>query len=163
GLLSGGFSTGQTTTDNCASPDAKPQFCRSVLGLADNSELKFSAVYPLPWDVQVSAVYLNVPGIPRSATLVAPNALVAPALGRKLAACPTATGACTATVNIELIEPGTAREPRGNQLDLRFSKLFHWGRARLRGNIEVYNVFNNADVIQMTTTYSATNSWLQPT
>jgi hypothetical protein len=164
GLVSGGFSTGRTVTDDCAAPDFKPQFCRNTLPFAGQSEVKLSAVYPLPWwGVQVSGVYQNVPGIPVSATWVAPNSAIAPALGRNLAACPAATGACTATATIQLIEPGTAREDRNSQMDMRITKTFQLGRARIRGNFEVYNLFNSADVIIMNTTYSPTNSWLRPT
>jgi hypothetical protein len=164
GFVSGGFSTGQTVTDNCGAPNFPPQFCRNTLPFAGQSELKVSAVYPLPWwGVQVSGVYQNLPGIPVSATWVAPNSVIAPALGRNLAACPAPTGACTATATVQLIEPGTAREARNSQLDMRFSKTVSLGRARLRGNFEIYNVFNSADVILMNTTYSPTNSWLRPT
>src|SRR5262249_34911963 len=82
------------------------------------------------------------------------NAQIAPSLGRNLAACP-ATGACTATVAIQMIaiNADTQYEDRLQQLDLRFSKAFKAGRMKFRGNFDVYNVLNAATVTGRSNTY----------
>jgi hypothetical protein len=119
-----------------------------------------AGVYPLPWwELQTSATFLNVPGASQSsaataagnqtwvtATLVATKAEIAPSLGRNLAACPTATGPCNATAIVTVTEPFTMYESRGNQMDVRLSKIFRRGRTRLQANFDVYNLFNSSDI-----------------
>jgi len=122
--------------------------------------VKFLAIYPLPWDLQASAIFQNSPGVPITASYVITNAQVRDAIGRNLAACPSqATATCNATVRTELIPPNTMFEPRLTQVDLRFSRVFRLGgTTRLLGNIDVYNVFNAGSVLSMTPTYGA--AWL---
>jgi hypothetical protein len=113
-------------------------------------------VYPLPWDIQTSAIYQNAPGIAILANQVIGNAAIAPSLGRNLSAC-GAAAVCNANVTIPIIPPQTMFEPRQQQLDLRFSRLFRLpGTHRLRGNLDIYNVFNASDVLAMSTTYGPT-------
>lgn len=96
-----------------------------------------------------------------SSGYVATNAQIAPSLGRNLAACPPA-GACNATVTISnLIRPNTMLEDRLNQVDLRFSKIFRVGRARVQGNLDIYNALNGSAILTLNTRYGPT--WLQPT
>jgi hypothetical protein len=160
-VVSGGLSTGATTTDNCATPNVPDQFCKQTNGWGGQTAFKMYGVYPLPWGgVQASATYQNLPGAPRSASYAASNAEVVPSLGRNLSACPSATGPCNATATVQLVEPFTMFEPRGNQLDLRFSKIFNWGRTRLQGNFDVYNVTNAGDVLTLTNTFGP--RWLRP-
>jgi hypothetical protein len=116
--------------------------------------VKFLVVYPLPWNLQTSAVYQNIPGIPITASYVATNAEIRPSLGRNLAACPSQTAAtCTSTVTTELIPAGTLYEDRLQQVDFRVSRLFRMGRARLRGNVDVYNLLNASNVLNEVTAY----------
>ncbi|HXD19808.1 MAG TPA: carboxypeptidase regulatory-like domain-containing protein [Vicinamibacterales bacterium] len=180
GQFSGGLSAGRTVTDNCYINDnasltapvflnvpALPatstvprntDFCHVAPPWSSGTQLKFLAVYPLPWDIETSAIVQNSPGIPITASLVIPNAQVQGVLGRSLAACP-ATGVCTQTVRTELIPPNTMFEPRLTQVDLRVSRSFRMmGTARLRGSLDIYNIFNASSVLSMTPTYGA--SWL---
>jgi hypothetical protein len=161
-VFAGGLSTGQTTTDNCAVAGGVPsQFCRITSPWQAQTQIKFSGVYPLPWwGLQTSATFQNVPGLAWSANLVATNAQIAPSLGRNLAACPAATGPCNATATISLIAPNTVFEHRGNQIDLRLSKIVQLGRARLQGNLDVYNLTNQGDIISMNNSYGLT--WTRP-
>jgi hypothetical protein len=156
GILSGGLSTGRTVTDSCSTPDAPPQFCRTVNSWNGNTEIKLSGVYPLPWwGIQTSATIQNLPGQSRTANYVATNAEIAPGLGRNLAACP-ATGACNATATINLVEPFTNFESRGNQTDVRLSKIFRMSSARrLQANFDVFNAFNSADVLSQVGNFGA--------
>jgi hypothetical protein len=173
-VLFGGLSTGQFVNDFCAQADAPVQFCKTIRPWKSNTEIKLSGVYPLPWwGLQTSVTYLNVPGASQtsaltaggsqtwtSSTLVATNAQIVPSLGRNLAACPAATGPCTATAIVTLVEPFAMYEPRGNQVDLRLSKVLQLGRVRLQGNFDVYNFFNQSDIVTMNLRYGPT--FLQP-
>jgi hypothetical protein len=112
------------------------------------------AVYPLPWGIQTSAIYQNGPGIPITASYVATNAEILPSLGRNLGSCRGAA-TCNGTVTVDLIPPSTIFEPRLQQVDLRFSRMFRLGGTRrLRGGLDVYNILNASNVLNMNTTYS---------
>jgi outer membrane receptor protein involved in Fe transport len=154
GMLRAGFASGQTVIDNCETPDVPPQFCRRTVPFRAQTDLKVSVVYPLQWwQLQASAVYQNLPGVPRAASYVAANAEIAPSLGGNLASCPNAIGPCDATAVVDLVEPNTLFEPRGSQLDLRLSKIFQFGRGRLQANVDVYNATNASDVLALNNRY----------
>jgi hypothetical protein len=154
GSFSGGMSMGRTVEDNCVVVDspqaAREGFCKVTPPWSAGTDVKFMVVYPLPWDIQTSAIYQNSPGIPVSAQLVVPNAAIAPSLGRNLSACPAPTGACNANVTVDLIPPRSMFEPRLQQVDFRFSRAFRLGGTRrLRTNLDVYNVLNASNVLNM--------------
>lgn len=157
--LGGGISTGQTAYDNCNlakvdSPGAA-RFCEYKLAFADQTQFKLHAVYPLPWDIQTSANFQDLPGIPITSNHVLRNAEIAPSLGRNLAA------GARGTAVIELIEPGTMREDRRRQVDFRVARSFQFGAtARVLGTFEVFNVLNASSVLQLTTRYGS--AWLRP-
>jgi hypothetical protein len=118
-------------------------------------------VYPLPYEIQTSAIYQNSSGIPITATytLTNANARQSPSnpngLPRNLSECGAPTGNCNQTVEVELIEPNTMFEPRLQQLDLRFSRVFRLGGTnRLRAGVDIYNVFNANNVISSNVAYS---------
>jgi hypothetical protein len=189
GQFSGGVSMGRTATDNCFLNDnpslnnptptgaglvflnvpslpatstipRTSQFCRVTPPWASGTQVKFLAVYPLPWDLETSAIVQNTPGIPITASYVVTNAQVRQVLGRNLAACPSqAAATCNATVRTELIPPNTMFEPRLTQVDVRLSRLFRLGgNSRVRGTLDVYNIFNASNVLSMTPTYGP--AWL---
>jgi hypothetical protein len=189
GQFSGGVSVGRTVTDNCvlngngslnnptptgagfvflnvlappatATAPRNAQFCHVAQPWASGTQLKFLVVYPLPWDLETSAIVQNTPGVPITANYVVTNAEARRSLGRNLAACPSqATTTCTATVRTELIPWNTMFEPRLTQVDLRVSRLIRLGgTSRLRGTLDVYNVFNASNVLSMVPTYGS--SWL---
>jgi hypothetical protein len=179
GRFQGGLNTGRVVTDNCLvidSPsstqsgtpggaglaipimDARPDFCRVSRPWSGGTGFGFNVVYPLPWNIQTSAIYQNKPGFPIRATYVATNAEIRPSLGRHLSACPSQTAAtCNQTVTIDLIAPNTVYGERIKQLDLRFSRFFPLGgRARVQGNFDLYNVLNESTVLNEITRYGAT-------
>ena len=162
GLLSGGLGTGRTVTDNCEvlmdSPQAR--FCRVTLPFAGQTQVKVSGAYPLPWAIQASATYQNLPGIPITSSYVASNAEIRPSLGRNLGACGVAA-TCTATAAIELIEPNTLLENRIRQVDFRLSKSVRVGRYRVQGNFDAYNALNASPILSINNRYGT--SWRQPT
>jgi hypothetical protein len=135
------------------------QFCHVAAPWSAGTQIKFLAVYPLPWSFQISATYQNIAGIPITATYPAPNAQVASALGRNLASCRGAA-TCNANVNIELVPPNTRYEDRLQQLDVRFTRIFKLERVRLRGNFDIYNVFNGNAILSENTGYGL--QWLTP-
>jgi hypothetical protein len=134
GLLSGGVNTGQTVADNCAMVDSPDQrFCENTLPWRGQTQVKFNGVYPLPWDLQASAVFQNLPGIPIAASYVATNAQIAPTLGRNLGSCSTRVP-CTGTLTLNnLFEPNTRFEDRLTQVDVRLTKIVRSAGAACRG------------------------------
>jgi hypothetical protein len=119
------------------------------------------AVYPMPWDIQTSLIFQNVPGVNISASYNVPNAVVRESLGRNLASC-GAAATCNQSYSTQLIPANSMYEPRLNQFDLRFSKLFNLaGTHRLRGSLDVLNVFNASAVLSMTTAYGSNGAnWM---
>jgi len=177
GQFSGGLSVGRTVTDNCyanSNPALTPQlavgasamvtdprtqqFCHISPPLSAGTQVKFLFVYPLPWNFQTSATYQNIPGIPITASSVRTSAQIAPSLGRNLAA--GANGSAT----INLVPANSLYEDRLQQVDLRFSRIFPTGRAKLRANFDVYNMFNKSSVLNEMTRYpgSVGALWQQP-
>ena len=169
GQLSGGLSVGRTVTDNCYQNDdpsllgqnavatypRTDAFCHLAPPWSAGTQVKLMAVYPLPWNIQTSAVYQNSPGIPITAQYVVTNAAIVPSLGRNLASCRGAA-TCNANVTVDLIPPAVLYEPRLQQLDLRFSRIIPLGGTRrLRADFDVYNVFNVSNVLSMNTTYGS--------
>jgi hypothetical protein len=158
GQFSGGLSVGRTVTDNCFVVDspqqARPQFCHVSPPWSAGTQVKFLVVYPLPWDLQTSATYQNIPGIPITASYPASSAQIAPSLGRSLSAGPTATA------TIDLIPPGTLYEDRLQQVDLRFTRRFQVGKARVRGNFDIYNLLNASSILSENLGYGP--QWMRP-
>jgi hypothetical protein len=163
GQFAGGLSVGRTATDSCFTIDSpqneRPDFCADTPPWSAGTQVKFLVVYPLPWALQTSAIYQNIPGIPITAVYPATNAEIAPTLGRNLGACGTRP-TCTSTVNVDLIPPNTMFEDRLQQVDLRFSRLFQAGRTRIRANMDIANVFNASNVISVNQGYGS--QWMVP-
>jgi hypothetical protein len=122
--------------------------------------------YPLPYDIQFSGTYQFSRGVqnPAQPSIVAdwpvPNATIAPALGRNLAA------GATATKTVRLIQPGTVYGSDNlHQLDLRASKRFRFNRYSFRVDADLYNAFNSNWPFTVNTTFATTptSSWLRPT
>ena len=166
GLLQGGVSVGRTVTDNCFAVDS-PQlkqagspYCRVGLPWwAGATQIKFSGVYPLPGSFQTSATFQNLPGLAVLANLSYANAQVVSTLGRNLGSCGVAA-VCNGRVTVPLIAPNTVFADKINQVDWRISRIFKIGRARLEGMFDVYNMFNQSDVLQENTTFGPT--WRKP-
>lgn len=191
GLLFGGVSLGQTVSDDCAIANNYPnvtatnattfsnvtsntttptQFCHVVLGWRNNDQVKLAGSYPLPFHrwgtkgILASMTYQNLPGFPFNSSYVASNTQIAPSLGRNLSAC-GATTPCTTTVTLTnaLYTPFTQTESRLSQLDLRFAKIFTVKRVSIKGNFDIYNIFNANTVVNENVTYNPGTSYLKPT
>lgn len=115
---------------------------------------KLSGAYTLPYDVQISGFWQNLPGVPILATWNAPASAVEPSLGR-----PLAGGAGTAEVH--LIAPGTLFADRLNQLDVRVSKIFRLDAGReVRLMLDAYNLLNDDAPLAVNDTYGS--QWQVP-
>jgi hypothetical protein len=165
GLLQGGVSTGRTVTDNCEIVRNNPQialnvsggnasrtsdnFCHVVRPWSSQTQLKIAANYPLPWwGLGVSGTYQNLPGVPQAANLTVTGAQ-------------TTLGRLNAATAVALMTPFSSFEDRLNQTDVRFTKTFRVAEARIKGQFDIYNLFNAATVLGVNNTYGA--NWLRPT
>ncbi len=171
GMLNGGVSLGVSDINNCtvvdrpdfyletAAPNVNDRFCKTANA---QHQVKLNATYPIIWGIGASVIYQNLPGSERSATFAVGNAAIAPSLGRNLSGCP-ATGTCTLTRTIGLLEPFTNREARASQLDVRFTKAFDLTKsAKFRVGFDIYNLMNKNDVLVLNNTYAnstATGLW----
>ena len=177
--FSGGVSTGQTVTDNCEVRAALPELSTATTGTsAFGAGLATSAVTPVsPYchvatgaltqgrgvasylvpriGVQLSGVFQSRPGAMLAANYAAPNAAVAPSLGR-----PLSGNAANVTVN--LVAPGTLYGDRVQELDLRVGKRLKVGTARLLVSADVYNLLNAGAVLAYNNTFVPNGTWLQP-
>ena len=65
---------------------------------------------------------------------------------------------------MELFDPGRMYGERMYQVDVRFSKRFAVGGARLQAQVDLYNMLNGNFVLAQNNTYGTTGaSWLVPT
>jgi Carboxypeptidase regulatory-like domain len=166
-LMFGGFTTerraptscdGSTTTDNGTTslstardnPNAR-RFCSSVPPF--RTTVKASAAYQLPYDVQLSGTFLAAPGPGYNAwyNVTAANA------GRPFIA--STAGATTMPVN--LIEPNTQFLDYQKRLDVRVGRTFRFGRTRIQGFADLFNVLNAGTVTRVNEIYGT--AWLTPT
>jgi hypothetical protein len=183
GQFSGGLSVGRTVTDNCSIVMNNPQltgsvgvngfsgsgagvqaprttaYCHVTPPWSAATQVKFLVVYPLPMGFQTSATYQNIPGIQIVGVNPTANAQIAPSLGRNVGSCRGAA-TCNANVNIDLVPPQSRFEDRLQQLDLRISRTFRFGKVRARGNFDIYNVINGAAILSENGGYGT--QWLTP-
>jgi hypothetical protein len=175
GQFSGGLSVGRTVTDNCytmgnpqltfagsgtgVTAPRTPTYCHVSQPWSAGTQVKFLVVYPLPLGFQTSATYQNIAGIPIVASNPTANAQIVPSLGRNVGSCRGAA-TCNANVNIDLIPPNSVYEDRLQQLDIRFARIFRFGKARVRGNFDIYNALNGASILSENAGYGS--QWLTP-
>ena len=152
----GGVDAGRTVQDNCFVVDSPQQLvnCHVINPLAGTLQTKFHGSYPLPANFLVAATFQNLPGFSYTADYPASTAQVALSLGRPLAGN-------TRSVVVPLIAPNTQREPRYSQLDLRLSRIFNVGTAKLQANLDAFNALNASPVLGSNTTYGS--RWRNPT
>jgi hypothetical protein len=148
------MSTGVSHTNNCFVVDSPQQLRNCDLPTPYQARIKVAASYPLPWAFQASGNFQTLPGPAILASYVATNAQIAPSLGRNLA------GNASTAPAIDLITPFTQFEGRINQLDLRLSRSFKFGKTRVQGMVDVYNVLNANPILALNTTYGS--AWLTP-
>jgi hypothetical protein len=167
-IVSGGLSTGSEMSDYCFTVDSPgtgfsgfsgttresgSYQCHIAPGWSSGTQIKLSAVYPLPYYFQVAANWQNLPPIPTTASYVATNAEILPSLGRNVGAC-AGRPTCTTTTTIELIQPSSYyTEGRNNQLDVRLTRTFRVGRTTVQPALDAFNVLNAGSVLALNTRY----------
>jgi hypothetical protein len=157
-----GANTGPGTfTQGVAGAWNSAAHCKLSIPWSAGTQVKLMLVYPLPWDLQFSAIYQNTAGAPILATYPAPAAEVMAALpgNRFLGAC-AGRPTCAVATTVSLLALGEAYEDRLQQLDLRFSRRFNFGGANVSANADLANLTNRADVYSSNTGYGA--NWLVP-
>jgi hypothetical protein len=170
GVLNGGVSLGRQETDNCfqnALPNITAQgfaaanprnstYCDIVPPWSAGTQIKANGFYPLPWwGIEPSFAFQNLPGAPIGATRATPSAEIAPSLGRNLAA------GATATANVQLIVPQSVFLDRVTTTDIGIAKSIKIAGWRVKGTVNVYNLFNTSTVLNVNGTFGTT--WLRPT
>jgi hypothetical protein len=162
--ISGGVDLGRTVTDNCFIVDSSQDLlnCHNVKNYGANAQVKFNGNIPLPANFLVSGVFQNLPGSTITASWAAPNAEIAPTLGRNLAACRGAA-VCNGTATVPLVASNVLFNPRVSRLDLRLGKRLDVSQTkRLQLNFDVFNVLNGSYVLGQNNTFSTT-TWQKPT
>ena len=130
-----------------------PTDCHIETPFSAQTQVKFYGSYPLPAGFAVSAVFQNTPGPNILANYPASNAIIAPSLGRNLAAC-GAAAVCTANSTVPIIPAQTMFSGRVTQLDVRLTKRFRLGNGmQIDANLDAYNVLNSSDIISVISTY----------
>jgi carboxypeptidase family protein len=154
-----GTGTERVPRDHCDNITVSSVATGSVLGGSTTpyqAQVKLLGSYLLPYQVQVSAAYQTFPGRERLANVTFRNAAVGPSLGRPLSQ--------TNSVLVNVIEPGTTFGDRIQQLDLRASKTFNFGRNKLRANLDVFNAINDNSGLNYPTAFNPANprAWEAP-
>ncbi|MBM3776919.1 MAG: TonB-dependent receptor [Acidimicrobiia bacterium] len=155
--VAGGTNTGRSETDRCFVVNSAQDLFQCNVKPPFATNVKLYAVVPLAWDITVSPVYQRLAplqgqyvtgGITNfQVTSVFTNAQIAPSLGRNL------SQGAAGTVTIPIVAPGEVFNDASQQLNLRLSKAFRTGRARISGALDIYNVFNSSAVQRANYTY----------
>src|SRR6185503_10236314 len=158
GMLLGGITHERTASLSCDQRDNPNslRFCDSVGPF--RALFKMSGAYELPYKLQVAGTFVARPGIGISSNYVVTSALA----GRPIVS--STAGAAQITVN--LVEPGSMFTDYLNTLDMRVSRNFRFGKYKLQGLVDIYNLFNAGMVTTVNTTFAATAAtrvWMNPT
>ena len=154
-LLRGGVSTGETSYDNCDLISNLPE--AQELGISEYAgdyistpycsfgsgyltQVKMLGSYTFPYDIVFAGTLQSIPGPERGAIVTYSSADVAASLGRPLSG--------GGTVDINIVEPGSAYGDRLNQIDIRLSKVFNLGQSRVQVMFDVYNLLNENSVTE---------------
>ena len=156
-LFFGGVTTERRATESCDERDNPNslRFCDAIPPF--RTTVKLSGVYQLPWDFQMSGTFLSTPGPSINANYTVTSAIA----GRAIIG---STGGGT-TINVNLIEPNTVFLDYRNQFDMRFARTFRFGKTRIQGFADIFNVLNAGTVVRVNETYGsnpATNAWRTP-
>lgn len=162
-LLQGGVSTGRQSTDNCDIAGKLPELLGSTplqychVDAAFLTQVKLLGSYTVPRiDVQFAATLQNIPGQDMQAAYVAPNAVVAPLLGRPLSGN-------AANMTLSLLSPQTYLSDRVNQLDFRAAKVLRIAGKRTQITFDMYNALNSNVVQTYNSNYNPAGAWRIPT
>ncbi len=135
---------GPATTDyyNGESVSLGGVFCdQRQFNLKFRNEFKLSGNYPLWRGFEIAAVLQSYPGVARTITYT-PAANLFP-------------GGRTNSESLILNKPGSLFQPRYNQLDLNFKKLFRAGRKTYSAQFDMFNALNGNAIFTTNNTIGA--------
>ena len=170
-FFQGGTSTGRTSLNNCEIMNALPEvqfesnnffspnffttmprdYCKQSGSYL--TQIKGFVGYTIPKaDVALSTTIQSLPGVPIEARLSSP---FNPNVGG-LAQFP-------GIANFHVLEPGQDYGERLNQVDVRISKLFRYGKTRTMVSLDIYNLLNKDTITAQNNTYTpgAVIAWQQ--
>ncbi|MBI4477569.1 MAG: TonB-dependent receptor, partial [Acidobacteria bacterium] len=168
-LLFGGFSFERQLDVTCTTPDNpnSVRFCDDrENGLPFRKQFKLSGSWPLPFGVTFSGSFQSVQGSTSSMTMAItrgstryPSTCPAP--------CPAGaiilpTTFNPATLTVQLVDQDTVYTERINQLDLKLSKTFRFGRINVTPAFEVFNTLNSDAVVSYVSTNVLAASYRRP-
>jgi hypothetical protein len=104
--------------------------------------------------VQLSGTLQHKPGAEILAVYNAPNAVIAPVLGRNLSGN-------TANMAVNLLPPLSSYADRIVQVDLRFGKNFRFGANRAQLTLDLFNALNSSVPQTYNNTFGP--AWQTPT
>ena len=180
-LLAGGISTGSRTFGECFVVDSpireRPGFCEQTEPWGALTQLKLNGSVPLPYDTQVSFVFQSLGGLPwisqyraggspTDQVMINGQLAAIPSGTETILLAPSGRGVNSLNTNsLNKVPYGTQfyfeasdlYEPRLNQLDLRFTKIFNFGGARIRGWVDLFNVFNVNQVTALSGSFNPVN------
>lgn len=142
------------------------RFCdQRSLGLPWRTQLKLSGTYPLWRGIKVSGVVQSYAGRSLSDTNTTP---ASPTVWRITQTTRYADGTLVVpgltqtTLLVPLVAPGREFLDRVNQVDLSLAKWFAVGRARIQGQVDLFNAFNRSPVLDVRSSDFGTSAYLQP-
>ena len=140
--VSGGFSTGRTYLNNCASANLPVvQYCETSEPL--QTQVKFIGRYVLPFqDIELSGTYTNVPGAYWQATQVYGNAELIGLTDKNGVPRGLSSGGANANVTVNLIEPSSVNQDRKTQVDFRIAKTIRHNKLRVTPSVDFTNLLN---------------------
>jgi hypothetical protein len=148
GFAFGGITHERTATDDCADlDDSNPnnrRYCRRVPPF--RTLYKASAGIRLPLDIQLAGSFQARPGIPIGASYTVTSAVAVAQGGVPL------TGGIS-SITVDLMNPEETFYDYVYTNDLTVSRTFRFGRARLRGFMEVFNLLNDSTIYTRNETF----------
>jgi hypothetical protein len=145
GYVFGGVTTERLASDACQVDNPNDRrFCATVPPF--RTLTKLSAMYQLPYDLQVSGTFQAKPGLNSSGRSIGATYNVTSAI----AGVPLTGGG---SIAVQLIEPNTRYPDYQTWLDVRVMRLFRLGRVRARALVDLYNVFNAGTIVQINETW----------
>lgn len=148
--LTGGVIGERIATESCFIVNSPQQvFCENTPPF--RATVKLMGVYPLPFGIQASGAYQGLPGPAYNGTAVfSRNDILG--LNRQLS---------TTTVTLPIVQPNQNFAPYIHKLDVRVSKIFRVGKARITGSLDMMNFLNSAGVLDVNTNIGP--NWQNPT
>ena len=166
-FVSVGTQTGRRVDDRChvvvnfnnGNTGPNPRDCRSFNPW--QTTIRGLGSYTIPTiDVLVSATLRSQPPLAMGANFQHPNSLIREQLGFLP---PGLTAAGNSTVNLIDSEHRLFADNRRTQVDMRFAKVFRFGRTRTDIGIDLWNLFNTNYATGFNGTYTPTSdTWGNP-